>query len=94
MYDKEEIYDNKISPLMKQIIEICKREEIPMAASFFIKEELQDEEFYEGQPMYCSTVLAFKGKTEGHDQIKFLSEAIKYGRKGKPFVAAFTVRHG
>lgn len=31
---KEKIYDEQISPLMKQIIEICKTNEIPVFAEF------------------------------------------------------------
>jgi len=34
MNNKENIYDEQIAPLMKQIIEICKKEEIPMIADF------------------------------------------------------------
>ena len=33
---KEQIYDDKISPLMAQIITICKIHKIPIVASFFI----------------------------------------------------------
>ncbi|WP_175810615.1 hypothetical protein [Burkholderia cepacia] len=32
---KEQIYDEKISPLMTQIIAICKEHGIPIVASFF-----------------------------------------------------------
>ena len=34
LFDKEEIYDNEIAPLMKQIIEICQKNQIPMLATF------------------------------------------------------------
>ena len=34
MENKEKVYDEQIAPLMAQIIEICKREEIPMFADF------------------------------------------------------------
>lgn len=36
-YDKESVYDEKIAPLMKLIIEVCKEEEIPMVSSFYIQ---------------------------------------------------------
>jgi len=36
-YDKEAVYDEKIAPLMKQIIEVCKTEEIPLVASFYLQ---------------------------------------------------------
>ena len=34
MKNKEKIYDEQISPLMKEILEICKRENIPMFSEF------------------------------------------------------------
>lgn len=34
MNDKEKIYDEQISPLMKQIIQICKANDIPVFAEF------------------------------------------------------------
>jgi len=34
IFNKEAVYDNEISPLMRKIIEICNREGIPMLASF------------------------------------------------------------
>jgi len=34
MDNKEQIYDEQIAPLMSQIIEICKSENIPMFAEF------------------------------------------------------------
>lgn len=32
---KEQIYDEQISPLMTQIIKVCKEHKIPIVASFF-----------------------------------------------------------
>lgn len=34
MKDKEAIYDEKISPLMKQILEVCEEHGMPMFATF------------------------------------------------------------
>jgi hypothetical protein len=34
MKNNEQVYDEQIAPLMKQIIEICKREKMPMFADF------------------------------------------------------------
>lgn len=39
MYDKEAIYDEKISPLVKKIIEICKEEDIQMLFSCYLKND-------------------------------------------------------
>lgn len=89
-YDKDSVYDGKIAPLMKQIIEICKREQLPMAAQFYLQEERKDGEF-EGQPMYCTTTLLFEGDSEGHQQIRFVDNAMKYGKQGKPWAMAVTV---
>jgi len=87
MYDKESIYDNQIAPLMKEIISICKREQLPMVAQFYLK-EVHDET---GDPMYCSTVILPAKEdinAEAYDQLKCVSEAMKYGPNGKPFVMA------
>lgn len=91
MYDKEQVYDEQISPLMAQIIEICKREEIPMAVQFYLKEKHGDN----GEPLYCKTVLIPEKKKilpEAHDQMAKLYEIMKYGPDGKPFVMAATIR--
>lgn len=34
LFDLESVYDNEISPLMKQIIEICNKHQMPMLCSF------------------------------------------------------------
>lgn len=34
IYDLESVYDEKISPLMKQIIDICNENQMPMICSF------------------------------------------------------------
>lgn len=51
IYDHEDIYDNKISPLMKQIIDICDTHKIPMMCSFAYK-NTNDRGFY-----CCDTIL-------------------------------------
>jgi hypothetical protein len=89
-YDKESVYDEEIAPLMKQILEICKREKIPMAVQYYLKEFREDAGF-EGLPMYCTSVIVFEGKTDGDDQIRFVNESMKYGRQGKPWVMAATI---
>lgn len=94
MYDKEKVYDDEIAPLMKQIIEICKREQLPMTAQFYLQEERQDAE-YEGQPMYCTTtIIPAKAEMneEVHEHMKCVAAAMKYGPNGKPFVMAATIR--
>lgn len=51
----EEVYDEEIAPLMAKILEICKRENMPMFASFAVKGE-------DGSVLGCSLLLA-----EEHD---------------------------
>ena len=54
----EQVYDDEIAPLMVQIIKICKRDGIPMMASFGMKDE-------NGEAIGCSTLLA--GSPEADD---------------------------
>ena len=88
MYDKEKVYDEEIAPLMSQIIEICKREKLHMAAQYYLKQERNDAEF-ENHAMYCTTVLIparDEIHEEHHEHLAYVSEAMKYGKQGKPFV--------
>ena len=48
---KEEVYDSKICPLMKQIIAICDEHEISMIASYCIEDSIKDDE------LLCTTAL-------------------------------------
>lgn len=50
--EKERIYDNEVSPLMTQIIAICKEHKINMAATFSLDIDPEPE-----QPLYCTTIL-------------------------------------
>lgn len=57
-WDKEDIYDEQIAPLMKQIIAICKANEMPM---LFTCQYCDTEE---DGPGYCSTMLPFDRQSE------------------------------
>ncbi|MEK4451616.1 hypothetical protein [Paenibacillus sp. FSL L8-0506] len=61
-YDKESVYDEKIAPLMKLIIEVCKEEEIPMVSSFYIQSA--DISRLEGE-IVVSTIIPVKDNTPG-----------------------------
>jgi hypothetical protein len=50
-FDKEQVYDEQISPLIKQIIEICEKNHIPYAGTFGLRDE-GDNGF-----LMCSTVV-------------------------------------
>ncbi len=56
LWDEERVYDEKISPLMVQIIAICKEHRIPMAASF------QYANHEENGPAFCTTTLPIEGR--------------------------------
>lgn len=55
-FNKEDIYDNEISPLMKKVNAICKEHNIPMMASFTFE---NSEENGIGS---CDTILNPKGE--------------------------------
>lgn len=48
---KEDAYDEHVSPLMAQVIALCKEHKINMAATFALDHN------DEGQPLYCTTIL-------------------------------------
>jgi tRNA(His) 5'-end guanylyltransferase len=54
-WDEEKAYDERIFPLMAQIIAICKERRIPMIASFAYA---NDDEVH-----HCTTALPFEGRT-------------------------------
>lgn len=60
-YNVEAIYDTEIAPLMKQIIAICLKHEIPMVASFAYADDGT------GNVSLCSTVMNRKPRA----QVKF-----------------------
>lgn len=63
VFDKEHVYDSQISPLMTQIIEICKEHSIPMIASFTYAV------CQERGPGRCTTLLnSFEGRQDQANQ--------------------------
>jgi hypothetical protein len=93
-YDKEAVYDEQIAPLMKQIIEICKKEKLYFVSQFYLKQEREDADC-DNQAMYCSTVI-IPARTdihsEHHEHLSHVADAMKYGKEGKPWAMAVTVR--
>lgn len=49
--NKEQIYDSQISPMMAEIIKICKANNIPMLASFYLPND-------EDPDLYCTSFLS------------------------------------
>ncbi|GIN88664.1 hypothetical protein J6TS2_50500 [Heyndrickxia sporothermodurans] len=93
MYDKEAVYDTQVAPLMAEIIKICKAEGIPFNAQFYLQQEREDAEF-ENQATYCSTVIPCSEDMhkEHKEHMKFVAEAMRYGKAGKPFIMTATIR--
>ncbi|MGU5416642.1 hypothetical protein ACV1MK_26215 [Klebsiella michiganensis] len=81
-YNLESVYDEKISPLMRQIIDICKEHNMPMVASFAY------ENSEENGIGCCTTTLTFEGR-----HIKAFAEA-KSIIRGNPSFSAFTIMSG
>lgn len=85
MYDKESVYDEKIAPLMTEIIKICNEHDIKMFADFYLKEPDDDND-----ELHCTTSL-----NAGDNTSKRLTDCYNIALKGyvaeKPFFAAFTV---
>lgn len=78
-YDLEHVYDEQISPLMKQIIEICKANKLPMIASFAFQ---NSEEKGAGD---CGTLLIYEGRN-----VKKFAQALNIIRH-QPLVSAITI---
>lgn len=53
---KESAYDEHISPLMGQVIKLCKEHKINMAAQFAL-DVGDDGDDHDGHVLYCTTVL-------------------------------------
>jgi len=62
---KEAIYDEHISPLMAQIIALCKEHKINMAATFSLGLDPE-----EGENLFCTSILpADEEDEEGHKRV-------------------------
>ncbi len=87
VFDLEAVYDDKISPLMKQIIEICREHEMPMVASFCYR---RDEE---GGNDVANTTLPFDDRQP--ERLAHATNAV-YGRydQHQTFSMAVTTRKG
>lgn len=81
IFNLESVYDEQISPLMKQIIEICNQHKMPMICSFAFE---NCEERGVGD---CTTVL---NAYEGRVHLPF-NKALKQIRGGSDFITAFTI---
>ena len=71
-YDLEDVYDEKIAPLMDQIIAVCKEHKLPMVASFQ----------YMGDDL-CTTALLFEEREICHE-LEAAFQAVKPQRRPPP----------
>ena len=80
---KEAIYDEKISPLMVEILKLCKEHKINMAVTFSLGIDPE-----EGETLFCSSILP--ADEEDADGWKRVNEcrAVMYP---EPQFAAFTI---
>jgi hypothetical protein len=83
IFDLEEVYDEEISPLMKDIITICKRVGMPMLASFCYKANE-----CEGHD-YCTTSLP--GGEFYPDEFKEALSILRNGASTRTKAFAFTI---
>ena len=83
LYNLESVYDEKISPLMQQIIDICKAHSMPMIASFAY------ENCEEKGVGCCTTHLIFEGRN-----IREFSKAASAIRSKSVWLGAFTIASG
>jgi hypothetical protein len=78
-FNKEDVYDNEISPLMQKIIAVCKKHDIPMLASFT----------FENCEERCTTYMESESRTD-----QALDKALKVIRSGghQTFAVAITAK--
>lgn len=81
-FDQEKVYDTEIAPLMTQIIEICKRVDMPFIASFAYAYDPKDEE----KQMAATSYSPGPGKWP-HPRMLAALKAIR----SQPSFSAFTI---
>jgi hypothetical protein len=84
--EKEAIYDNEISPLMAQIIKICRDNNINMATTFSLDFDEDAEE-----TLFCTTVIpSDESDEEGMKRIMACRKAMY----PEPLFASYTIHSG
>ncbi|OKO47365.1 hypothetical protein [Pseudomonas sp. BTN1] len=89
--NKEQIYDSQISPLMQQIIGVCREHGIAMTASFDIAHDGEGPEGQDCSELVCSTLLP-----DGDNQPNpVFTQAFNFIRRaGRPAPMMLTTGHG
>ena len=83
---KEKVYDEQISPLMTQIITICREHNIAHVCTFQLDEVDEDE-----GPLYCDT-KNLRDECEPSDRMMEIGEMV--GPQHSPALTMMTVRDG
>ena len=83
-FDLEALYDEKIAPLMTQIISICKDSGLPMMASFNYRSDPGNE------VSYATTSLGRDGWQS--EELKEAVAIVRKGAKSRPVIIA-TITH-
>ena len=89
-FDLEAVYDSEISPLMRQVIAICKRVNMPMLATFCYGRGRDADD--PDKTDYCTTVLP-RGSWQS-PEIMEARRIIYSGANCRPKLMALTVTHG
>ncbi|WP_149086947.1 hypothetical protein [Pseudomonas prosekii] len=89
--NKEKVYDDQISPLMQQIIGICKDQGIAMVASFDIAHDGQGPNGEDCTSLVCSSLLP-DGDGEPNQLFTQAHALIRRGRRPSPMM--ITTEHG
>lgn len=85
MYDKEKIYDEKIFPLMKQVIKICKENDIQMLFSCYLRSDEEGD-------MSCDTYL--KSEEQNCDSLDNAAKCVRLGYIAqKPYFGSMIIKH-
>lgn len=63
-YNLERVYDEQIAPLMEKIIEVCKKEGLPMFATFYYQDDSDGRN--------AATTIVPRGETNGHNHKRML----------------------
>lgn len=79
--NKEQIYDESISPLLAQIISTCQKHGIAMVASFALPTT-------EDPGLFCTSLLP-DGEGEPNERFQMASNLIRFG--AAPQAVAFTI---
>jgi hypothetical protein len=72
-FDLEAVYDEKIAPLMTQIIAICQENKLPVFATFLYGQSVGDE----GQRDLCTTIQQFPGRNP--EMLDRLDDLVRFG---------------